>query len=83
MSRFHIRRRLTRLRRARWWLLVRVTRQGFVFVVPRDGLPSFDALSWSGFYSCGCAPTVERALSGMALNRAVVNRLRKSRGRRL
>lgn len=78
MSRLHIRLRLARLRRAPWWCLAQVTRQGFVF----NGVGRFEALSWTGFYVCRGADTAEQAAAHLALNREVVRRLRARRGRR-
>lgn len=82
MSSFHVRRRLSRLRRAPWWRLTRVSRQGFVFAeVLYGGVECFDALSWTGFYVCRGASTADRAIAHLAFNREVIRRLRAKRGR--
>lgn len=75
---------LRRLRSAPWRRLVALTRRGFVFrVTSRSALrdAGFGALSWTGFYVCQDAPTIECAAAHLALNREVIRRLRANRGR--
>lgn len=76
--------RLRRLREAPWRDLVALTSEGFVFrVAARPGAAAcFEGLSWSGFFVCQNAPSVERVTRHLALNRAVIHALRMKRGRR-
>lgn len=77
--------RLRRLQGAPWRQLVALTRRGFVFrVTSRSALRDrgFAAISWTGFYICQDAPTVQHAATHLALNREVIRRLRANRRRR-